>query len=519
MNIYSIGGDWPSNADIVYLGRSVNAADGIYGSFQPDLVRRAYLGTTPAPKGKVILDIFNRGNNRITASNLIVGKVPDPQLIADITGLIPADLELGRPTNVSFYAGRIFYSGITSQITAADPRSPLLTGAVMYSQLLENLDKLGKCYQEADPTSEEISDLVATDGGIIFIPGAANIVEQTPIGNSLIIFAQTGIWAIQGSEAGFAADDFQVKKVSDIGVLEHESIIALESGVIFWAQNGVYALSLDAGLGSYAVQSLSREKIQTYYNSIPILAKRNAKGYFDAQAQVLMWLFNPNAGPSDPPNEYTHELRFDLTLQAWYLYEYAQTVTSPKIADYASSTLIDQLGLTGVAEPIYAVLEDGATYVVNFASLNDDDLYDWDSINYSSYLRFGSELAGNGFDQKTEMVAKFYFNRTEVEYDAGLELFKQSSAQLTAFWNFSDASSSDAKHGPVEVYKLQRYTSVDVLAPDTPFEYGRDVVMTQERVRGKGMAVDLLLESDENKDLQLLGWTAQFSTDGPDLNG
>jgi len=55
-------GVFPSNADIMFLGKNAD------GDFEPAEVVKQFFGNTPAPKGKFIIDSFDRGASRSSQS-------------------------------------------------------------------------------------------------------------------------------------------------------------------------------------------------------------------------------------------------------------------------------------------------------------------------------------------------------------------------------------------------------------------------------------------------------------------
>lgn len=166
-------GFYPSNADQFTLGRDGNVTQPFrVDQFSVPALRKNVFGNTQAPKGHFIYNAFNidRSNGKTVISS------------------VPASANRTtneRPDAVAFYAGRVFYSGV-NDLEYNDK--------VYFSQILESMNFVGKCYQEADPTSEHITDLVDTDGGVIKITGAKQIVLLREVGESLIVGATNGIW-------------------------------------------------------------------------------------------------------------------------------------------------------------------------------------------------------------------------------------------------------------------------------------------------------------------------------------
>ena len=80
-----------------------------------------------------------------------------------------------RPTCCTYAAGRVFYG---------------MNNTVYYGQVIEgeSIDGLNKCFQRSDPTAEQLSDLLDTDGGTIPVNGAINIKQIEAFGNGCLLY-------------------------------------------------------------------------------------------------------------------------------------------------------------------------------------------------------------------------------------------------------------------------------------------------------------------------------------------
>lgn len=70
-------GVYPSNSDIWYLGKD---SDDV---FDPTLLIKQGFGDTPAPKGHVIIDAFNRGNSRVVKSDASITSIQPAPISGD----------------------------------------------------------------------------------------------------------------------------------------------------------------------------------------------------------------------------------------------------------------------------------------------------------------------------------------------------------------------------------------------------------------------------------------------------
>lgn len=284
-------GVYPSNSDTWSLGKIADVSSADVDKFDPETLEKNSFDIGRAARGHYIIDLYDRGNSRTLESGIT---------------LPLSDRELGRVSAVESYAGRLFYSGITSKVVSGDSLSPNLSGAVLYSQVARSNGDLVKCYQEADPTSPTSNDQVDTDGGVIQIAGAVDIVKLMTIKTSLFVFASNGVWQIRGDDGGFKSTDFQVNKISSIGVFSPESIVEANGIIFFWAKSGIYSLTPNAvDSTTFDTANVTISTIQKGYNSLPDLMKKNAKGYYDLKENRIRWLFRSDVPETivvpDPP--------------------------------------------------------------------------------------------------------------------------------------------------------------------------------------------------------------------------
>lgn len=303
-----ITGLYPPKNKSWWLGKILNPSRGIE-NFQPENFDEVYVGNMLAPMGTYILDAFNK--DRSGASG--------------VSGL-PIELETSRPTAVAFNAGRVFYG---------------FKNKIFFSQVLDDdFSKAGRCYQEADPTSEKISDLVATDGGVLQIIDSSDILALYTYQNAVFAFSYYGVWAIGGSSVGggFAATDYSVYKVSETGILTPRTLISVEGVPTWWSRLGIFALVSDPTKQGYSAQNILDGKLQLFYNDIPALSKKNATGSYDFTKKCVTWLYN-STGSSIGGNPYVGDtlLNYDTLLKAFYKYT-IQQVTNPS---YSSPYVTD----------------------------------------------------------------------------------------------------------------------------------------------------------------------------------
>lgn len=282
---------FPSNSDHWSIGRIEDLTSADVYKYDPNIAARNIVEQGQTAKGSMIINLYNRGSSRMA-----------------LTGInLPLDRDRGRVSTIASYAGRIFYSGIYSDQIGTDARSPKLSNIVLFSQLFINKIDLVKCYQQADPTSIDFSDIVDTDGGLIQIPECGQVTRLMTVKDSLFVFATNGIWRIRGDEGGFRATSFQVDKISNVFCSSPDSIIELNGTIFLWGIDGIYSL-VPNDTGMYNTISLTIPTIQTLYNSLPDISKLQAKGFYDLSQNRLRWLYYSDESkisgdPIDTPRE------------------------------------------------------------------------------------------------------------------------------------------------------------------------------------------------------------------------
>lgn len=520
--------EYPNNTQIWTEGKDSSDV------FQPLELIKQYFGTTPAPKGRYILDAFNR--DRSSASN--------------ISG-IPVEIEMNRPSTVAFYAGRVFYSGIESQTNAG----PSLNGTIYYSQLLTTdqslSDSIEKCYQDADPTSETISDLIATDGGSITIPEAGTIHKIVPVRRSLLVLANNGVWEISGDlDAGFTATSNQVIKVTSIGTINPASIVVVEDVVVFWSDGGIYLIQEGENGGPPTAVNMTENTIQTLYLGLSSISRRYCTGEYDQTSRKISWLYNNDdtyLGKSYT-NKYNKELVFDTTLNAFYKNEISSlTSNSPYVSGYVqtpstitSSVVVDVIcnGVPVEANGLQVIIfqdsfrgsvvsnkfltvvpqSGGVTSKITFSLYNNSDFIDWEEsdsvgVDYSSFLITGYDLFQDDMRDKQVDYVTFHFNVTETGYisspGVGVDYENPSSCLVRSRWDWSDSPTSNRWGTQFEAYRLAK---LYIPAGTTnSFDYGFSTISTKNMLRGQGKAISLFISSSPGKDMHLVGWSFLIS--------
>ena len=440
-------GQYPSNADNWTLGKISNTASEDYEKYDADTLVKNSFSNYQIAKGSFIIDAFERGVGRMSKS--------------DVTSGLPTDREEGNISTITSYAQRLFYSGVESDVTGSDIRSPNYSGYIFFSKIIKSDDDFGKCHQEADPTDPGINDLIDTDGGSVQIPDITRVVKIIASQASVLVFAENGVWEIYGDTGGFIATSFQASKISTNGITNGDSVVNVNGNFIYWSKAGIYLLKPDTASGRFAAESISLTSIQDLYLKIPEVAKDFAKGIYDEKENRVRFLYNDSANysSSNYPNSYNKELIYDLTLKAWSKNELSSLASdSPYVADYVampgySVSAREESVVAGTdtvlvtAGDTVVVPDDVATSRTEQFSLltivgtsftlskyNGSDFLDCKTkdsvgVDYSSYLYTGYELFGDIMRQKQIPYVFFYLQKTEdgFETSSGDLRFKNQS--------------------------------------------------------------------------------------------
>jgi len=558
---------YPSNSDLFQFGKGSVAQDSFnIGNYSPWQLRKNNFGNTQAPKGRFILEAFNR--DRAAAANETAGHTGVVGL-GLVAGTIPVESYDSRPSCTAFFAGRVWYAGLTDGE---------LTGSVYFSQLLTSVDKAGDCFQEYDPTAEQLNSLLATDGGVIEIPDAGRIYRLIPYDRGVVVVADNGVWQIIGSdESGFTASTYFIRLVSTVGALGPSTVAQIEGGVVYWAEQGIYLLSPDE-TGQLSEQNLTLTTIQDTYLGIPQTARSKARAFYDNETNKMIWLYNSRPATTDTEYNFDKFLYLDINLGAFYEYTITEVANkafdiilgnddivlgnddvvhtqSPFASSYDASPfiigIVKKSGLTVADETFDVVLgsddvvlstddivhtqqtgvsaTESAIKLVTFAPWNiseyrmtfsefkDRGFYDWntvsidDGMDYTSEIITGYKLFGEAARDKQIKYMTVHFERTEENWVANnddLTLDFPSGATMRVRFDFTTSATPNKWSQTFEAYKLKVPYFVDNAGP---FDYGYEVISTKNRVRGVGKALQFQITSQEGKDFRLLGWDATIT--------
>ena len=502
---------YPSNAQVWTVAKDADEL------FDPELMTDINFGSSEAPKGHFILSVFDTNRQGIVEDSAI-----------DIQ-------EETRPNTNTFFAGRFWCAGGTSQSLAS---------RVFYSQLIEDDRNIGKCYGSNDPTSEHFNEPLDTDGGVIKIPEIGEITRLESVGNSVVILASNGVWAVQGTgESGFTPTAHNIVKVSSSGTRSGSSLIAVGNNIFYWGTDGIFSMSYDKleGLG---VTNITKSTIAELYLSIPALSKKYATGVYDSRNSKIKWLYNKEEVQGGLSRyKYDSVLILDLLLNAFTRYDIGTTTTdSPFMAgllenpeeavNYSTENILvgtDELVDTalnnvtnrsstlssgGLGVKLLTLTPQGSLFRMTFAGFKSTTFEDWKTsdgtgVDVTAFAIPSYETFGEPSREKRATYVTSHFNRTESGFDTDLLPLEPSSCMMQAQWDWADSGAGNLLGSEQQIYRYRRIYMPENSA-DT-FDYGQSVLTTKTKIRGSGNALTLKFRSEAGKDFQLLGWTTNVS--------
>lgn len=484
-------GAYPSNCDVWYIYKNSS------GVFAPttEYVNKSIAINTTAPKGHYILNAF----------------IEDRATTAKIVGIaLPAIASSpNRPTTCAFFSGRIFYGGI--QVQGYNAR-------IYFSQILDDISKAGRCYQVNDPTSEELFDLLPSDGGFVDILEAGAILKMVPVLNSLVVICTNGVWLITGSNGlGFVATDYSIHKISAVPSTSANSLVEVDGMPLWWTNDGIFTIKTDPQTGQFSVQNMITTSILTFFTDIPVEARRFARGTYDPEDHKVHWVYKSTASSSFA-DKYTYDRMLTLNLLSGAFYPWnisgpgqihgAIAVRSQggqfTINNVSAAAGVNNVQAGGGANQVIALVASttttgnsgtivkylcsyasGGSTLVTFAEEHQTTYLDWETIDaigtdYISYFVSGYRIHG-------EAIRKFQTNYVNFFSDADDE---DTQFKVRGQWDFSTSGSS-GRDSTVQV--------VSGLFRARP---------KRLKIRGHGRSMQFRIESITGQPFSVIGWSA-----------
>jgi hypothetical protein len=459
---FTAEGNYPSNADVWWYFKDTTNV------FNPTTTQpNVDLSTGQAPQGHFIMPAFTL--DRTTASG--------------VTGLTAVNT-VKRPTNGAWFQGRVWYTGISDSFAATgDANAYAWTENIYFSQIVQTVTDFGSCYQTNDPTSENLFDLLPTDGGVITIQGTGNIYKLFPIQNGMLVFAANGVWFITGSTGiGFAANDYTITKISAVPSISSYSYVDVLGLPYFWNEDGIYAVEPQQG-GGLAVSPLTVGTIETYYDGIPTSSKTYTRGAYHPIDYEIQWVFNGGEVGSSITQRYLFDtiMVFNTYNKAFFTYTVPKTETG-----MAGITYVSYPGGSNSPNPDFKYLcTRPSSPLITFSDQHDTTYVDWKSdgpgINYTSFFITGYKLRGQGIKKFQPQYIQIYSRQNGAA----------TAYKLQGIWDYANDPNSG------------RYSTQQVVTNAlTRF----DTVYRRHKIRGHGYSLQFKLQSVDGQPFDIQGW-------------
>ncbi len=466
------------------------------GDYRTGLFTRYHAGTSLIPNGSYILDLYEQ----------------DREAESGIAGLNTP--ETSRFKTVVAYAGRMFYAGASNDNS----------DKIYFSRVLYQNDALGDCFQRNDPTAEVSNDLLDDDGGVIQVKGAYNIRKLHVLGPFLLVFAENGIWYVQGVDDVFRASEYSINKVSEVGLGHTSSFVSAQGRPYWWSNYGIHTVVSNES-GGLAERNISSTTIQTYWNDIGASNRASVKATYDEIDNRIMWFYASEEGGA-----LNKVLIFDETFAAFFPWTISESVNGQEILDpfFISGRVTESFTFFVVTEEgdqivdsegnFVVVTKDSRSYIdssislfvrdttgqVTVAKFSDTSFRDWGDVYYDSFIEGSSDFLGNLSTRKVPKYLTTFLSVTEEAYSGsestGYTLVRPSSCLVSSFWDFNTRPSNT----PQQAYRLKRLA----IPSGEEFDYPKTVNTSRLRLRGRGRSVRIKFESEQGKDFHLLGYDA-----------
>ena len=471
--------DLPSSSDVWWYYKDSSDA------FDVSTVAKYDPGFTPAPKGHYTLNVF----------------LEDRDAASGLSGIADVTTGDSRTGTCAFFAGRVWYSGLNYAGYSNN---------IYFSQVVEDIDQIGMCYQKNDPTSEIASALGPADGGVIRIFEAETVIRMVPLQGALLVFCTNGVWSITGSDAvGFTASDYTVSRITTIPALSPFSLITVENQPIWWNEEGIYVLTVNEQ-GNLDAKSLSDSAIRTFFLEIPTRNKLFAKAAYDASRKEIKWVYR-TASSSDQTTDFCYDSVLTLNLLTGAFSKWSvdidtvclrgifalSTQGGPQtfnqvesnggadtvLDDNSDNVVVSSLSSTVVA-PVFKYLVSEGTNVT-FAEANNDSYRDWYEVDNAG-VDFDSTFT-TGYRVDAQAIAYFQSNYVFVYMKEETD----ASCFMQGKFDWTTAASEGKWSTAQQIYGTKT---------------NRALRHRRLKVRGKGKAMQLHFYSETGKPFTIVGW-------------
>lgn len=415
---------------------------------------------------------------------LDISSVDDHLNIAEIRFFSPVAVpgtvySIERPTCTEFFAGRVWYAGINTSGASSK---------LFFSQIIESSEQYGKCYQVNDPSSEDFTDLLPSDGGFVSIPEIGTVKRMFAYQNSLLVYASNGVWQVSGSSNGsFLATDYTVRKLSSIGTQSPLSFASFRGVPAWWAEDGIYTVQFDPNYGTFTVTSITDAKIKSFIADIPEFNRQFVKGCYDVRDQVIYYLYN-STEELDAADIYKYNSVLVLNGLSGAFYPWTIEGTDALVrgifyAVPANQVDNSRIKYTTTVGSNLAYSEARQTTYKDWSLVSDILNNGTVEADYTSYFITGFNIVGDA--QRFGQMNYIWVY---------LDNVPMSSCFMQGIFDFTNNGNSGKWSSRQQVFN--------------PCLGNRSINHRRLKVRGKGKAAQLKFVSESGKPFNIIGWSS-----------
>jgi len=402
-------GFYPTHS-VLYSAMKLSSAKEVaaVGAFSPWEDEKINFGNTTPPLGRFVHSAYSFDSRSIMLEQLSDREDTDPEFPE---GTIPKQLRFlitdegetvtwtvrDRPRCSAYHNGHVYFADKDYQGKTR----------ILVSQLVSDFDNIEKCYQDADPSAEEINDLIATDGFSMFPVGMGTVLNMIEFNRGLMIIATNGAWQIKGTQGGGAtATDFTIDRVATFEFFSPQSVVDTGAAIILFSERGIIAIGTNE-FGDITSQNLTDATIDEYYQTLPRSVIKNVKGTFVTDERRCYWCIpNPADSLGNNPSDAEFVLVLNMDTGGFFKYTTSggpvlhlpytklttnvETITDPitetdgtPITTTGGEVIGTQrIKTTSIKSEVgyFASNYDNGTLINFSAAALDDTFYDWNNI-------------------------------------------------------------------------------------------------------------------------------------------
>lgn len=420
-----------------------------------------------------------------------------------IDGLPSSDTLKGAITDVESFGGRIFY---------------LCGNTVLFSQTLSTDNKnYDKCYQESDPTSEEINDVLATDGGMIQMLTLGRGKAMKRFYRGVLVFGDKEVTGILSNSINlFSAESYDVVKITTAGLAGRYSVVETDNNIFYWSQHGIYMIGIDEN-NNISSNCISLNSIQNWYMNLDQVSKENVTGYYDYANNRIYWFYPTTLDTEKLDGCLVYDLTFNSfmpqSIDCGNVVRDIYGEYAGRIDRYLNKVIRYNSEVTDITIEDNRVYDKAGNLIGYIQPNYITDCCESTSVNYITptyRLRAGGDIVKAGGDYVSVGTSNdIYYDRKS----AGVILI--SNGTQFSFGDFNDREFHDWDVSPFESYLVSR----PITLGDTYFNKQTPVMQTLfKRTEEHKLRDDTDIEDIANTRYQLTGGYIKYEQGYPKYN-